>query len=91
MQAVDAAAVARNLKVEFYTMFCDVQNYIYKLYVEFPAGTTQNLKKSFRNWLMSILSVNPRFRKEESSRLNAPVLVDLKPNSYEMLKAKLLC
>lgn len=92
MQAVDAAAVARNIKVEFYTMFCDVQNYIYKLYVEFPAGTTQNLKKSFLELVDEhIKYVNPEYSaKRESSRLNAPVLVDLKPNSYEMLKAKLL-
>mgnify|MGYP000854163826 CR=1 FL=1 len=90
--AVDAASIAKNIKLEFYTMFCDTSDFTYKLYAEFPAGTAQNHKKAFLESVDEhIKFTNLEYAaKRGSNRLNAPKLVDMKPNSYENLKARLL-
>ncbi len=92
MKAVDAASRARNIKVEFYTMFCDTRNYLYKLYIEFGKNTAAVQKNAFINMIDEHLKyVNPEYSaKRGSNRLRSPVLVELIPNSYEIIKARLL-
>lgn len=92
INAVDAAVRAKNIKVEFYTLFCDVDNYIYKLFIEFGQQISSSQKASFLNLIDEHLKfVNPEYSaKRGSNRLHAPVLAELEPNSYEIIKSRLL-
>ena len=92
IKAVDAASRARNVKVEFYTMFCDVKNYAYKLFIEFGEQTPAAQKSAFVSAIDEHLKyVNPEYSaKRGSNRLRPPVLVELAPNSYEVIKSRLL-
>lgn len=92
IKAVDAASRARNIKVEFYTMFCDIGNFVYKLYVEFGERVSPSQKNAFASLIDEHLKyVNPEYSaKRGSNRLKAPVLMELGPNSYEMIKSRLL-
>ncbi len=92
IKAVDAAARARNVKVEFYTMFCDIKHYSYKLFIEFGEHTTASKKNSFVGVVDEHLKyANPEYcAKRGSNRLRQPLLVELAPNSYELIKSRLL-
>lgn len=92
IKAVDAASRARNVKVEFYTMFCDVKNYAYKLFAEFGEQTPPAQKSAFISMIDEHLKyVNPEYSaKRGSNRLRPPILVELAPNSYEVIKSRLL-
>lgn len=92
IKAVDAASRAKNVKIEFYTMFCDPRSFAYKLYLEFAEGTSQKQKTLFAHVFDEHLKyVNPEYSaKRGSNRLHAPLLVELGPNSYENIKSHLL-
>ena len=89
IQAIDAASRAKNVGIEFYTMFCDEKSFGYKLYVEFALHVTQAQKHAFITSVDEHLKyVNPEYStKRGSNRLHAPLLIELKQNSYEKLKA----
>lgn len=92
IKAVDAASRAKNLKIEFYTMFCDVNDFTYKLFVEFSESASSSQKTAFINMIDEHLKyVNPEYSsKRGSNRLRAPILMELVPNSYEVIKSSLL-
>lgn len=92
IKAVSEAVTAKNIQVEFYAMYCDQKQFCYKLYTEFKPGTLQKLKRSFADSVDEHLKfINPEYSaKRDSKRLHAPVLLELKDNSYEMLKSRLL-
>jgi hypothetical protein len=92
VRAVQEASRAKNVTVEFFTMFCDVKNYCYKLFIEFAENITSSQKHSF------IASVDEHLKyvnieyaaKRGSNRLKMPLLIELQHNSYESIKARLL-
>ena len=92
IQAIDAASRAGQIHVEFYTMFCDPKNYIYKLYVEFPKQVSEITQQAFiRSVDEHLKFINPEYSaKRGSKRLKKPILHNLVPNSYEKLKSRLL-
>lgn len=92
IQAIDAASRAGQIHVEFYTMFCDPKNYIYKLYVEFPKQVSEFAQQAFiRSVDEHLKFINPEYSaKRGSKRLKQPILHNLVPNSYEKLKSRLL-
>ncbi|NLD98419.1 MAG: GH3 auxin-responsive promoter family protein [Fibrobacter sp.] len=92
IRAVDEAANAKGIHVEFYTMLCDSVNYIYKLYVEFDDHVNSSQKQAFLTSVDEHLKyVNPEYStKRDSNRLKPPVLIELKPKSYEFIKSRIL-
>jgi hypothetical protein len=92
IKAVTEAASAKNIQVEFYMMYCDQKQFVYKLYTEFKPGTPQKLKLAFADSVDEHLKfINPEYTaKRDSKRLQTPVLLEIKDNSYEMLKSRLL-
>lgn len=92
MQAIDAASRASKVNIEFYTMFCDPKNYMYKLYAEFPEQVSEITQQTFIKSVDEHLKfINPEYSaKRGSKRLKQPVLHKLVPNSYEKLKSRLL-
>ncbi len=92
VRAVQEASRAKNIVIEFFTMFCDVKNYCYKLYAEFSKDISGSQKHSF------IASVDEHLKyvnieyaaKRGSNRLKIPVLIELQQNAYELIKARLL-
>jgi hypothetical protein len=92
IRAVEEASRAKNVRVEFYTMFCDIENYTYKLYAEFLNQIPVSQKQAF------IASVDEHLKyvnieysaKRGSNRLKAPILLELQKDSYEIIKTRLL-
>ncbi|MFP4417442.1 MAG: GH3 auxin-responsive promoter family protein [Chitinispirillaceae bacterium] len=92
IQAVQEASGSSDIGVENYSMFCDSQHFMYKLYIEF----TQQLSAAKKNDFLRLVDeqlkmINHEYRaKRDSNRLSAPVIRELKPNSYELIKLRLL-
>jgi hypothetical protein len=91
IQAVRETAVKENVQVPFFTMFCDKQARRYLLFTEFSSDTPQQKKAEFGSHVDAALqSFSYEYeRKRGSKRLEAPVLVELRPDSYEALKRRL--
>lgn len=92
MQALDRVSADSGDEIEFYTMFCDTPNFLYKLFVEFSDRISTVKKSRFAHMVDDQLkSINPEYcAKRESGRLDAPVLMEMGPNSYEAIKYRLL-
>jgi len=88
LQAVDEVVAAEQTRVEHFTMCCDEQRYVYKLFVEFGEGTDGALKQRFSSAVDERLkSINPEYDcKRGSERLAPPILCELPPDSYERVK-----
>jgi hypothetical protein len=90
VQAIDEAARALELKVAFFTMFCDEQELHYILYIEFGAGSAK--KKAFAKMFDERLhQINQEYAiKRGSKRLAAPQLREIGPNAGQRLKEGLI-
>jgi hypothetical protein len=91
IEAVRQAAVKENIQVPFFTMVCDKASEKYKLFAEFAPDTPADKKAEFVDEVdRKLLSYNYEYeRKRGSKRLEAPVLAEMKSNSYEALKTAL--
>lgn len=92
IRAVEEAARAIGIPVDFYTMFCDRKIFCYRLFAEFPADTGDEIRTMFlQEFDKRLMHYNQEYAvKRRSDRLPAPVLAYLLPNSYERLKKKLI-
>ncbi|MBN1758657.1 MAG: GH3 auxin-responsive promoter family protein [Chitinispirillaceae bacterium] len=92
IRAVEDAARQIGISVEFYTMFCDRTAFRYRLYVEFRPDTGEETKTEFLTTVDAQLKYyNQEYAvKRGTERLQRPDLIELQPNSYELLKNKLI-
>ncbi len=91
IQAVREAAARENVSVPFFTMICDRRAQCYKLFAEFGTATPGAKKAAFAAEVDNrLMAFNYEWeRKRGSKRLPPPVLVEMKADSYEKLKARL--
>ncbi|MBN1308742.1 MAG: GH3 auxin-responsive promoter family protein [Chitinispirillaceae bacterium] len=92
IRSVEEASKTSGLDIGFYTMFCDRSAFKYRLYAEFPADADHKRKMLFLASVDSRLKYyNPEYAtKRGSRRLHGPDLIELQPNSYELLKKRLI-
>lgn len=92
IRSVEDAAKEAGLEIGFYTMFCDKDSYKYRLYAEFPPDTDTAGKTVFHSCVdLRLKYYNPEYAtKRDSNRLELPELIELVPNSYELLKDRLI-
>jgi hypothetical protein len=92
IQSVDDVSKNIGISVEFFNMFCDEQKLNYTLFVEFAPQTTRHNKDAFAaEFDLRLREVNPEYEiKRGSKRLDAPDLRELKPDSYNRFKERLI-
>jgi len=89
--AADAAEAAR-APVEFYVMFCDESEMVYKLFVEYGPQATAAVRQAFVDEFdRRLRASNPEYEtKRGSKRLAAPRAIELAPGSRERYKSELV-
>jgi len=92
IRSVEDAAKKAGLNIGFYTMFCDKSSYRYRLYAEFSPDADIAGKELFHSCVdLRLKYYNPEYAtKRDSNRLQPPELIELVPNSYELLKDRLI-
>ncbi|MBD3393679.1 MAG: hypothetical protein GF418_16245 [Chitinivibrionales bacterium] len=91
IQAVHQTAEREKIEVPFFVMFCDKESRVYRLFVEYGAGTPPEKKAVFVSLVdQTLKSFQYEYeRKRGSGRLDAPVAAELMAGSYEAFKEKL--
>jgi hypothetical protein len=92
IQAIEDSAGIHNVTVKFYTMFCDLNDQHYRLYVEFASDTAELKKADFIYVVDAQLkTINREYEaKRGSGRLVIPVMVELGSNSHGRFKEELV-
>jgi hypothetical protein len=92
IQSVDDVSKKIGITIDFFNMFCDEENLNYSLFVEFAPQTSRHNKDAFISAFdLRLREVNPEYEiKRGSKRLTAPLLKELKPDSYNKFKETLI-
>jgi GH3 auxin-responsive promoter len=92
IQAIEDSAHIYNIDVKFYTMFCDLNEQQYRLYVEFASDTSEVKKTGFVPVVDAQLrTINREYEvKRGSGRLIIPVLVEMGKNSHGRFKEQMV-
>ncbi len=92
IQAVDDIAKQMGIQIDFFNMYCDEELGMYTLYVEFATQTSRHDKDAFiAEFDIRLREINPEYEiKRGSKRLEAPALKELRPDSYNLFKEKLI-
>jgi hypothetical protein len=92
IQAVDDVAKKLKITVPFFNLFCDEEKMRYVFFVEFPVHTARHDKDAFvSEFDIRLREINPEYEiKRGSKRLDAPIVKELMPHSYNRFKEILI-